>query len=89
MNSRERVIRAVEIRGPDRVPITHATPAAFGAHSATRNDYADIAHDYLQETKPNILFGAVFAENKGMTPELAEQAGYKIVQDRKSLRSFR
>lgn len=30
MNSRERVIRAIEMTGPDGVPLTHATlPGAF------------------------------------------------------------
>jgi hypothetical protein len=39
MNSRERVIRAVEIRGPDRVPITHATlPGAYARYGAALDE---------------------------------------------------
>jgi len=39
MNSRERVIRAIEMTGPDCIPITHATlPGAFARHGAALED---------------------------------------------------
>ena len=37
--------------------ITHATPAAFGAHAAERSRSQDIAACYLSQTRPNVLFG--------------------------------
>jgi len=37
--------------------ITHATPAVFGAHSSSRYNWDDIAKDYLQQTKPDLLLG--------------------------------
>ena len=39
MNSRERVIRAIEIRAPDRVPLTHATlPGAVAKYGVALRD---------------------------------------------------
>jgi hypothetical protein len=37
--------------------VTHATPAAFGAHRPTRNDLSGIFADYMSVTRPNVLFG--------------------------------
>jgi len=37
--------------------ITHATPATFAAHEPSRNDRFDIGQDYLNQTRPNVLFG--------------------------------
>lgn len=37
--------------------ITHATPAAFGASSASRGNWQDIATDYIFESQPDILLG--------------------------------
>lgn len=56
--------------------ITHATPAAFGAHNFDRGNYDDIAQDYLTQSKPNVLFGG---GGKGMSLEAAEAAGYSVV----------
>ncbi|MHC4463401.1 MAG: alkaline phosphatase [Planctomycetota bacterium] len=39
------------------VYVTHATPAGFGAHEADRNNYSQIANDYLTQTRPNVIFG--------------------------------
>ena len=61
--------------------ITHATPAAFGAHEPSRNKYANIAADYLNQSKPNVLFGGA----KYMTASAAKVAGYTVVTDRASL----
>jgi hypothetical protein len=39
MNSRERVTRAIEHTGPDRVPITHATlPGAYAHYGRALED---------------------------------------------------
>ncbi len=40
------------------VPITHATPAGFGAHESDRNNLTNIGNDYLNSSRPNVLFGA-------------------------------
>jgi alkaline phosphatase len=37
--------------------IVDATPAAFGAHAASRGHHADIHGDYLTRTRPNVLMG--------------------------------
>jgi len=58
--------------------ITHATPAAFAAHQPSRANAAEIAADYLDDTLPNVLFGG---GGMGMTPKLARQHGYRVIQD--------
>jgi len=67
------------------VPITHATPAGFGAHSRTRSNYRDIANDYLTQTRPNILFGAYYKNGRGMTAEKAKQGGYAVAATRQQM----
>lgn len=62
--------------------ITHATPAGFGAHVTNRNYYAGIASDYLNQTKPNILFGG---GGYGMSVGAAESAGYTVVTNRSQM----
>ena len=62
--------------------ITHATPAAFAAHNPERNNLADIAHDYLYLTRPNVLLGG---GGNGLTEKDAEAAGYTVVTDREGL----
>ncbi|MCU0858443.1 MAG: alkaline phosphatase, partial [Pontiellaceae bacterium] len=39
------------------VPMTHATPAGFGAHAESRSDTATIAYEYLNVSHPNVLLG--------------------------------
>ena len=58
--------------------ISDATPAAFGAHRASRTDYAGIDDDYLVRSRPNVLFGG----GKFLTPADALGAGYAVVRDR-------
>jgi alkaline phosphatase len=70
------------------VPITHATPAVFAAHTRHRNRYGDIANDYLNQTRPNILFGAYYENGKGMTEEKAKQADYMVVKTRQELQDI-
>lgn len=64
--------------------ITHATPAAFGAHNYSRDDQANIANDYLYQTVPNLLFGGAGK----MTVNEALNAGYQVVPDRYGLLSM-
>jgi alkaline phosphatase len=56
--------------------VTHATPACFGAHEASRNNYSAIAGDYLNQTRPNVLFGG---GANGMSVSSAQDAGYTVV----------
>ncbi len=69
------------------VPITHATPAGFGAHTNHREKYSNIANDYLTQTRPNILFGAYYKNGKGMTETKATKAGYEVVKTWKQMQS--
>lgn len=62
--------------------ITHATPAAFGAHEIDRNNLSQIAVDYLNQTRPNVLFGG---GGNGMSIPAADLAGYTVVTNRETL----
>ncbi len=53
--------------------LTDATPAAFGAHAASRYDDAAVTAGYLQRSRPAVLMGAPSA---AMTTEAAAAAGY-------------
>jgi len=55
--------------------MTHATPAAFGAHEPSRNLGSRIAQDYLNQSRPNVLFGG----SSYMAG--ASAAGYTVVDD--------
>lgn len=65
--------------------MTHATPAAFGAHEPSRNNLPEIATDYLNQTRPNILYGG---GANGMSPASAAAAGYTVVTDRASMQAL-
>lgn len=58
--------------------LTHATPATFGAHETDRNNTEQIAGDYLNQTRPNILFGG---GGNGLTPSATAAAGYAVATD--------
>jgi alkaline phosphatase len=62
--------------------ITHATPAAFGAHEPSRNNTSQIATDYLSQSRPNVLFGG---GGNGISASAASGAGYSVVTDRAGL----
>jgi len=64
---------------------THATPAAFGAHEASRADTTNIAGDYLMQTKPDVLFGG---GANGLNPTNASAAGYAVVFDRAEMQAL-
>lgn len=40
------------------VQISHATPAGFVAHNASRNDYAGIANEMIKSSKTDVIMGA-------------------------------
>jgi len=56
--------------------ITHATPAAFGAHESHRNNTSQIGNDYLTDSKPNVLLGG---GGNGMSTSATQSAGYTTV----------
>lgn len=58
--------------------ITHATPAAFASHVASRDDYGSIAAAYLNNSRPNVLFGG----GEHIRQADVKEAGYKVVTDR-------
>ena len=62
--------------------ITHATPAAFGAHETSRANRTQIAQDYLTQTRPNVLFGG----DGSMAG--AGAAGYAVVDDAAGLHAL-
>ena len=65
--------------------VTHATPAAFGAHTTSRNNTSEITTDYLTQTRPQVLFGG---GGNGMSPSAAADAGYTVVTTRDELFSL-
>ena len=65
--------------------MTHATPAAFGAHEPSRNNLNGIAADYLNQTRPNVLFGG---GANGLSSGTAVSAGYTVVTDQNAHAEF-
>ena len=65
--------------------MTHATPAAFGAHESSRDNTSSIAVDYLNQTRPNVLFGG---GSNGMSSEAATLAGYTVVTSRAAMQDL-
>ncbi len=43
--------------------LTHATPAAFAAHVASRRSQGEIARQYIEETRVDVLLGGGFGSN--------------------------
>jgi alkaline phosphatase len=66
--------------------LTDATPAAFGAHASSRYSHAEIAADYLGQTRPNVLFGG---GGVGLTAQAAQAAGYQVAADASALAALR
>jgi alkaline phosphatase len=64
---------------------THATPAGFGAHELSRNNYNSIAGDYLTQTRPDVLFAG---GANGLNPTNAAAAGYTVVTDRTTMQTL-
>jgi len=64
--------------------ISHATPAAFAAHEPSRENYSEVAQDYLKQTRPNVLFGG----SQYLSESDAAAAGYSVVKDAAQLRAL-
>jgi alkaline phosphatase len=65
--------------------VTHATPATFAAHTSDRNNLPDIAGDYLNQTRPNVLFGG---GGNGMSPGAASSVGYTVMTNRAAMQAL-
>ncbi|MCK4911616.1 MAG: alkaline phosphatase [Thermodesulfovibrionales bacterium] len=63
--------------------VTHATPAAFASHAASRSDFHSIAQQYLGNPLPEVLMGG----SKHVTPKMASKAGYYVVTNKEELGS--
>lgn len=55
--------------------ITHATPAAFAAHTTNRNCETEIARQYIEETKPDVLLGGGQSKFQTNTPDACGTSG--------------
>lgn len=56
--------------------INDASPAAFAAHEPSRANLDEIADEYFEHTRPNVLMGGA---GDGVTEAVAEAAGYTVV----------
>lgn len=59
----ETIVEAAEREGfatglVTSVPLSHATPAAFAAHTTDRNDYTGIARQLIEDSALDVLMGA-------------------------------
>jgi len=78
--------------------ITHATPAAFGAHTYSRQCENEIARQYVMVTGVDILLGGGFSRFRSVTPDpcgtsgdwvtKARQKGYKVAFTRQKLQKL-
>ena len=62
--------------------MTAATPAAFATYAMNRDDWVQIASNYLFQTRPNVLLGGGGFE---MTPVSAVAEGYVVVSNAEEL----
>lgn len=65
--------------------LTHATPAAFAAHTSGRNDSDEIADDMINRAKPEVLLGG---GGHGIDTQAAETSGYSVVTDASGLKAL-
>ena len=63
--------------------VTHATPAAFGAHASSRSNLEEIGRDYFTQSRPEVVLGG---GANGVTRSLAEENGYTVVTSAEELR---
>jgi len=60
----------------------HATPAAFGSHVSNRNSYKSIGYQYMNKSRPDVIFAG---GNTNLSAEMALEAGYLVATDKMSL----
>jgi len=61
------------------VSIVDATPAAFGAHEASRNNTSQIVNDFLNGSKPNVVLGGGSGSWTSTQITTAQSLGYQYV----------
>jgi alkaline phosphatase len=62
-----------------------ATPAVFGAHEPSRGNYGEIASDYWQQTRPNVVLGGYHDSDMEAG---AVSAGYTVVTGRADMQAL-
>ncbi len=60
--------------------ITHATPAVFGAHVKSRSCEQEIARQYIEVTRPDVMLGGGLAKFTAAKPDKCGTAGNFIVE---------
>ncbi len=60
--------------------ITHATPASFGSHLANRNCETEIARQYIEETRPDVLLGGGQSKFNPSSPDVCGVQGNFIAE---------
>ncbi len=63
------------------VEFSHATPAGFVAHNASRNNYSEIANEMLKYSATDVIIGAgnPFYNDNGDIKTSVSESGYKYV----------
>jgi hypothetical protein len=62
--------------------LSHATPAAFGAHDTSRDNTTAIAADLLNQTRPNVMLGG---GGNGLSVSGAQTAGYSVATSKAAM----
>ncbi|MFQ5957258.1 MAG: alkaline phosphatase, partial [Candidatus Brocadiales bacterium] len=65
--------------------VTHATPAAFAAHEASRKKARAIAEDYLHRSQPDVIMGGGLRVWTPVPVKEARDMGYKVVYTKEEL----
>jgi alkaline phosphatase len=65
--------------------LTHATPAAFAAHTTGRGNLIDIANQYFTVTRPTVLLGGGHPE---LTTASMTAGGYPVATNRAELQAL-
>ena len=65
--------------------VTDATPAAFGASVRDRDDQGEIARQYLEESRPNVILGGGRDIWSGNLVARSRQVGYRYVTSARGL----
>ena len=60
--------------------VTHATPASFAAHLANRNCENEIARQYIEVTRPDVLLGGGIGKFRSTTPDACGASGDFIAE---------
>jgi alkaline phosphatase len=69
--------------------VTDATPAAFGASARSRDDHREIARQYVESSRPEVILGGGARWWSGDLLSRARRLGYEYVTDGRRLRAAR